>query len=197
MLFDKPKIKQPVESDSSPPVPGSSNAQQQQRLRLIFEKDSRNTSLVTNPTAIFKFIRQDRFLNLSEEEQLQIVQRLNEILDKCPYNAHLISEQIVTLNVSRSNQETIEYYRKRDYDVDDQAIVNASKGSSTGSTLALTCSSQDLVFQLIHIGLRFCGKASSMKKRVAETILVIISKICQGRRFLRCHFELVYQFCKT
>lgn len=43
------------------------------------------------------------------------MQRLDEILDKCPYNAHLLSEQIVTLNVSRSNQETIEYYRKRTY----------------------------------------------------------------------------------
>ena len=42
--------------------------------------------------------------------------RLDEILDKCPYNAHLLSEQIVTLNVSRSNQETIEYYRRRVYE---------------------------------------------------------------------------------
>ena len=92
---------------------------QQQRLRLIFEKDPKNTFLVTNPTAIFKFIRQDRFLYLSDDEQLQIVTRLDEILDKCPYNAHLLSEQIVTLNVSRSNQETIEYYRRRVYEFDD------------------------------------------------------------------------------
>ncbi len=57
--------------------------------------------------------------------------RLDEILDKCPYNAHLLSEQIVTLNVSRSNQETIEYYRKRTYEPDDKALVDGSKGSST------------------------------------------------------------------
>lgn len=116
---------------------------------------------MTNPTAIFKFIRQDRFLHLADEEQLLIVQRLDEILDRCPYNAHLLSEQIVTLNVSRSNQETIEYYRKRTYPVEDGK--EESKGSSTKSTLALTCSSQDLVFQLIHIGLRFCGKSSAIK----------------------------------
>ena len=167
-------------------------------MRLIFEKDPKNTFLVTNPTAIFKFIRQDRFLHLADDEQLQIVSRLDEILDKCPYNAHLLSEQIVTLNVSRSNQETIEYYRKRTYSPDDRSFADLSKaGSSTQSTLALTCSSQDLVFQLIHIGLRFCGKASEIKTKISETILLIIGKICQGRRFLRCHFELVYQFIKT
>ena len=97
--------------------------------------------------------------------------------------------------MSRSNQETIEYYRKRTYPVEDGK--EESKGSSTRSTLALTCSSQDLVFQLIHIGLRFCGKSSEIKTKISETILLIIGKICQGRRFLRCHFELVYQFVKT
>ena len=66
MLFDKPKIKQPQEEDSSKAAQGSNNAQQ--RLRLIFEKDPKNTFLVTNPTAIFKFIRQDRFLYLSDDE---------------------------------------------------------------------------------------------------------------------------------
>ena len=101
------------------------------------------------------------------------------------------------MNVSRSNQETIEYYRRRAYDAEDKSLVNGSKGSSTQSTLALTCSSQDLVFQLIHIGLRFCGKPDKVKHKISETILVIIAKICQGRRFLRCHFELIYQFVKT
>ena len=90
MLFDKPKIKQPAEGDNSPAT--SANQPQQQRLRLIFEKDPKNTFLITNPTAIFKFIRQDRFLALSDDEQLLIVQRLDEILDRCPYNAHLLSE---------------------------------------------------------------------------------------------------------
>lgn len=83
------------------------------------------------------------------------------------------------------------------YEADDKAIVNGSKGSSTASTLALTCSSQDLVFQLIHIGLRYCSKPCAIKKRISETILSIIGKICQGRRFLRCHFELIYQYVKT
>ena len=75
MLFDKPKHKQPSEGDTEPPATG--NQPQQQRLRLIFEKDPKNTFLITNPTAIFKFIRQDRFLNLSDDEQLLIVQRLD------------------------------------------------------------------------------------------------------------------------
>ena len=111
-------------------------------MRLIFEKDPKNTFLVTNPTAIFKFIRQDRFLQLSDEEQLIIVERLDEILDKCPFNAHILSEPIVTLNVSRSNQETIEYYRRRNYEEgDDSPMALASKGSSTKSTLSLPCSS--------------------------------------------------------
>ena len=66
MLFDKPKIKQPAEGDSATQPAGQ--PPQQQRLRLIFEKDAKNTFLVTNPTAIFKFIRQDRFLNLSDDE---------------------------------------------------------------------------------------------------------------------------------
>jgi hypothetical protein len=66
MLFDKPKIKQPAEGDTEPLT--SANQPQQQRLRLIFEKDPKNIFLITNPTAIFKFIRQDRFLNLSDDE---------------------------------------------------------------------------------------------------------------------------------
>ena len=68
MLFDRPKIKQPHDTDDT-----KTNGSPQQRLRLVFEKDQRNTFLVTNPTAIFKFIRQDRFLNLAETEQLLIV----------------------------------------------------------------------------------------------------------------------------
>ena len=73
MLFDKPKIKQPSEQEEAKHSPNPSSQQPQQRLRLVFEKDPKNTFLVTNPTAIFKFIRQDRFLNLAETEQLLIV----------------------------------------------------------------------------------------------------------------------------
>ena len=41
------------------------------------------------------------------------MQRLDEILDKSSYNALMLSEQIMTLNVSRSNQETIDFYRSK------------------------------------------------------------------------------------
>lgn len=42
-----------------------------------------------------------------------VIGKLEEILKKCAYNAHLISEQVFTLNVSRSNQETLDYLRKK------------------------------------------------------------------------------------
>jgi hypothetical protein len=32
-----------------------------------------------------------------------VVDKMYEISSKCAYNAHLISEQVVTLNVGRSN----------------------------------------------------------------------------------------------
>jgi hypothetical protein len=103
-LLDRPKIKQPS--------PAEADAQQP-RLRLIFEPDPLNNFLVTNPTAIFKFIRPDRFLKLSEQEQIMVIDRLEELMKKCAFNAHLISEQVVTLNVSRSNQESLDYLRRK------------------------------------------------------------------------------------
>jgi hypothetical protein len=61
---------------------------------------------------------------------------------------------------------------------------------------SLNSSSQDIVFQLIHIGLRFFGK-SAVKSKQAIQIVDIIRTICRGRRYLKCHLELVYQFVKT
>ena len=100
----------------------------------MFEKDQRNSFLITNPTAIFKFIRQDRFLNLAETEQLLIVQRLDEILDKCSYNALMLSEQIMTLNVSRSNQETIDFYRSKTAST--EAGSRADKKTKSSKTIS-------------------------------------------------------------
>ena len=57
---------------------------QQPRLRLIFEADPVNTFLVTNPTAIFKYIRPDRFLKLKETEQVLVIEKLEEVIKKCP-----------------------------------------------------------------------------------------------------------------
>lgn len=96
-LYDRPKIRQPSsqEADSLPTPQNPQNPQgqpPQPRLRLIFEPDPLNNFLVTNPTAIFKFIRPDRFLLLKETEQAMVVDKLGEALRKCVFNAHLISE---------------------------------------------------------------------------------------------------------
>ena len=106
----------------------------------------------------------------------------------------MLSEQIVTLNVSRSNQETIDYYRSKPAYLEREDEIKPDR--KTKNSKNVVCSSQDIVFQLIHIGLRFTGK-SDIKDQIADTIIPIIRKICQGRRFLRCHLELIYQFTKT
>ena len=85
------------------------------------------------------------------------MQRLDEILDKCSYNAHMLLEPIITLNVSRSNQETADYYRSKAAYLEREEEIKADKKVKNSKNL--TCSSQDIVFQLIHIGLRFTGKS--------------------------------------
>lgn len=58
-----------------------------------------------------------------------VIGRLDEIIRKCAYNAHLISEQVVTLNVSRSNQESLDYLRKKVPECLDQELTE--KGFTT------------------------------------------------------------------
>ena len=59
----------------------------------------------------------------------------------------------MTLNVGRSNQETIDFYRAK------QATETGARGDKkTKLSKSVSSSSQDIVFQLIHIGLRFTMK---------------------------------------
>ena len=60
----------------------------------------------------------------------------------------------------------------------------------------LNSSSQDILFQLIQIGLRFFGK-SAVKTKLAIQIIEIVRTICRGKRYLKCHLELVYQYVKV
>ena len=87
----------------------------------------------------------------------------------------MLSEPIVTLNVSRSNQETIDYYRSKAAYLEKEEESKADKKVKNSKNLA--SSSQDIVFQLIHIGLRFTGK-SQIKNTIADIIILIIRKIC-------------------
>ena len=102
------------------------------------------------------------------------------------------------MNVSRSNQETLDYYRQKIYYTEEEKKKLAPDQSKTPKTKALkvTCSSQDLIFQLIHIGLCFSGK-TPIKTQIGDKIISILGKICQGRRYLRCHLELVFQYIKS
>ena len=77
--------------------------------------------------------------------------------------------------------------------------MESAEASSDAATLpqdSLNSSSQDIIFQLIHIGLQFFGK-SAVKSKLAFQIVEIIRVICRGKRYLRCHLELIYQFVRT
>jgi hypothetical protein len=115
---------------------------------------------------IFKFIRPDRFFKLSETEQIMVIDRLEEVLKKCAFNAHLISDQVITLNVGRSNQETLDHFRKKLPKALDEAIP-APDETAVPVPDQLNSSSQDIIFQLIHIGLRFFGKGAAKTKMAA------------------------------
>jgi len=53
-LFDRPNIVQPLESVVNISQGSKlTTATNQQRLRLVFERDNENTFLVTNPVAIY------------------------------------------------------------------------------------------------------------------------------------------------
>ena len=107
-LFDRPNIVQPPDhqtsvGSSTTASAKASPAQQQQRLRLVFEPDPENSFLVTNPAAIYQTLKPDRFFDLTSDLQLLLIERVNEILSKCPHNAYQISDQLASLNVSRIN----------------------------------------------------------------------------------------------
>jgi hypothetical protein len=63
--------------------------------------------LITNPQAIFKIFEKDQFVKLDEASQLLILDRLDDILQKCSHNAHILTDHVTSSNVSRFNHPEI------------------------------------------------------------------------------------------
>ena len=109
-LFDKPCLIPVVMPDttSRQAIPKDQPAQvAPTSFKIGFEKDSTNTFLITNPMAIFNVFSPELFLVLSEQSQCLLLERLEDILQKCPHNAHILTDHIVIQNVARTNQKHI------------------------------------------------------------------------------------------
>ena len=96
-LFDKPTLvvrqePPPLSSHPSKNPSEPEKAAAPQVFEIVYQKDYLNTSLITNPAAIFEVLEKDQFLSMSEQSQILLLERLEEILYKCPHNTHILSD---------------------------------------------------------------------------------------------------------
>ena len=57
--------------------------------------------------AIFKVFSKDQFLELSEPTQVILIDRLDDILQKCSHNSFILTDHIVHSNLGRINYSAI------------------------------------------------------------------------------------------
>lgn len=114
-----------------------------------------------------------QFPQLPDSTQCTLLDRLDDILNKCPHNSLLLTDHLVSgpLNGSlRASRQAL-------------ARLRAPSGESPPDW--------DLLQTVIHLSLKGAGKPSG--KRLVE----LLRKLSQGKRFAKCHLEYMYQYLKV
>lgn len=128
------------------------------------EKDYSNTFLITNPLALLRVLQQ--FPSLPESTQCTILDRLDDILLKCPHNGLILTDHLATSPTASLRASK-------------QALARLRGNPSAPSDF-------DLLLQVVRLGLKAAGRTSGRK------LVELLRKLSQGRRFGKCHLEYMY-----